>query len=367
MSASDQAAHVTADITVVLACHTADRWNSIVAAVESARAQQLKPASIVVSVDHNRFLGERLRGELNGVEVVDNDSRHRGASATRNAGAAAARTNFVAFLDDDETAAPDWITALIAPFADPAVVGTGGLYRPNWLARKPAWFPDEFAWAVGGSFTGMPTEPARVRNVWSGNMAVRTAAFRAVGGFRGGFGKLAGQSRPEDTDLCIRVAAASRGHWVYVPDAVIEHEVPANRSTFAFFIRRSFAEGKGKIEMRAQLANSLAGGHDSHGGHVRAGTLANETSYLTHTLPRGFVRHLCEGAPGFARSGAIAIGVVAAGAGAATAVLATLGTAGRRSLAEHQHSDGASSAAAPTQTATAVEPIGAVAAAEPVS
>ena len=340
----------TADITVILACHTEDRWHSIVAAAESVRRQDLRPASIVVSVDHNHALAERLRLELEDVTVVENESPHRGASATRNAGAAVARTAFVAFLDDDETATVEWISRLIAPFADQAVVGTGGLYRPNWLAGKPSWFPDEFAWAVGGSFTGMPTERACARNVWSGNMAVRTAAFHAVGGFRSGFGKLAGQSRPEDTDLCIRVATASGGHWVYLPDAVINHDVPGNRSTFAFFVRRSFAEGKGKIEMRAQLATGV-------GGDRHADTLANESSYLTRTLPRGFVKHLREGGRGFARSGAILVGVVAAGAGATAALFAAHGRVGRGTRTVTNEVADASPSAAPIEAAGAVEPV----------
>ena len=44
-----------------------------------------------------------------------------------------------------------------------------------------------------------------MRNVWASNMAVRRAAFDAAGGFREDFGKVGAVSRPEDTDLCLRV------------------------------------------------------------------------------------------------------------------------------------------------------------------
>jgi hypothetical protein len=53
-----------------------------------------------------------------------------------------------------------------------------------------------------------------------GNMAVRTDVFRQVGGFRTDFGKRGSIPQPEDTDLCIRMAEATGGHWMYVPEAI---------------------------------------------------------------------------------------------------------------------------------------------------
>jgi hypothetical protein len=51
-------------------------------------------------------------------------------------------------------------------------------------------------------------------------MAVRTDFFRAVGGFRSDFGKVSARSSPEDTGLCIRIAASVAGaRLVYTPDA----------------------------------------------------------------------------------------------------------------------------------------------------
>jgi GT2 family glycosyltransferase len=76
-----------------------------------------------------------------------------------------------------------------------------------------------------GAYEGLPTVTAPVRNVWSGNMAVRTDAFRKLGGFRTYFGKCRSTSQPEDTDLCMRMAAATGGPWMYVPTAAVNHIV----------------------------------------------------------------------------------------------------------------------------------------------
>ena len=211
-------------------------------------------APVILAVDHNPVLSASLRMQLPDVRVVDNDSEFRGASGTRNAGAQAADTEFLAFLDDDEIAEPDWLATLMSAFVDPDVVGTGGRYLPEWDVRRPSWFPDELAWVVGGHHTGMPDSAARVRNVWSGNMAVRANIFDKVGGFRTDFGKVGARSRPEDTDLCIRMAAAvPGGYWMYLPEARIRHAVPVDRSSFAFYLRRCWAEGTGKDRIEERV------------------------------------------------------------------------------------------------------------------
>jgi GT2 family glycosyltransferase len=237
---------------VVMACYTADRLDSIRAALASLERQTLKPRQVVIAADNNDPLAEYLTEEFPWITVVVNHGE-RGASSTRNRGVEAVDTDLVAFLDDDETAEPDWLREVIGPLSDLEVVGTGGRCVAAWPGGKPSWFPDEFAWVVGLSYEGMPTSTAPVRNVWAGNMAVRTEAFRAVGGFRTDFGKRGSSSEPEDTDLCIRMAAATNGRWMYVPTATINHLIPRSRTSLQFFISRCFSEGRGKAALARQI------------------------------------------------------------------------------------------------------------------
>jgi glucosyl-dolichyl phosphate glucuronosyltransferase len=290
--------------SVVIACHTEERLPSLMRAIVSAQKQTPSPSQIIVAVDHNERLCTVLR-ELSDIDVVD----HRGdpgASGTRNAGAALALAPLLVFLDDDVEARPDWLRELLSPFADASVVGSGGMTRPAWQGPRPDWFPDEFGWVIGASHTGLPTTLARVRNVWSENMAVRREAFERVDGFRQGFGKLGLTSRPEDTDLCIRVGvSAPSSHWVYVPTAVVDHEVPPERATLAFFLRRCYWEGAGKIELSAHLGDER--------------DLGDERSYLLRTLPLGILRDLRTGK--VTRALAIVAGAGAAAVGAAVSVV----------------------------------------------
>jgi glucosyl-dolichyl phosphate glucuronosyltransferase len=299
-------------VSVVIACHAEERWASLTRAIESAASQAPPPAAVIVAVDHNPPLSARLRAAFPQVAVADNAGT-RGASATRNAGGVLVTTPLMAFLDDDATAHPGWLARLLEPFVDPDVIGIGGGVDAVWATGRPTWFPDEFAWVVGASYTGMPDHTAPIRNVWSENMAVRRDAFEAVGGFSIDFGKVGHTSRPEDTDLCIRMtAAAPVGGWMYVPDARVDHEVPSVRSTLRFFLRRSFWEGRGKVELSRKLADQR--------------DLRSERDYLRRTLPEGVARRLLAGlrhrrGGDLAQAGSIVVGVLAAAAGGAVSLV----------------------------------------------
>jgi len=298
-------------VSIVIPTHSEQRWPLLVRTVASARSQLYPADEIVVVVDHNQALFRRARRDLAGVTVLEN-LYTQGVSGNRNTGAFHTRTPLIAFLDDDTIAATDWLNRLVAPFADPDVIGTGGGISPAWEGTRPKWMPDEFLWAVGGSYAGMPTRTAPIRNVWSASMVVRRDTFQAVGGFRTGFGKLGGQNRPEDTELCLRMSALAGGTWMYVPDAVIRHAVPASASTFAFFLRRCYAEGRGKVQMAGLLEGSKS--------------LSSERDYL-RSLPRAVARNIADAARGRGlayalRAGGVLAGVAAAGVGGAAETLA---------------------------------------------
>jgi GT2 family glycosyltransferase len=302
----------TADATVVVITHSTQRWPFLETAVENILSLTDAPRQLVICVDHSEELYELVKKRWPQVTVRLNTGE-RGASGTRNAGARCAETPFIAFVDDDISVREGWLARLLAPFADPAVVGTGGGVAANWETRRPNWFPEEFDWVVAASYRGMPTVQSAVRNVWSENMAVRAEVFNAVGGFREDFGKVGNRNSPEDTDLCIRMAASVPGAtWVYAPDALVSHHVPVGRTAFSYFLRRTYLEGRGKVEMARLLG--------------RQEKLKDEQDYMRKTLPSGIFAGLWETArhgrvSGFLKAGAITAGIIAAAVGAADGIL----------------------------------------------
>jgi glycosyltransferase involved in cell wall biosynthesis len=293
--------------SVIIAAHTFQRCASLTQAVASAMEQQPRPHEVIVVVDNNADLYEWVRVQLPDVVAVDHRGP-RGASATRNSGARAARGSILAFLDDDAVARPGWLLNLTAPLARPGVVGVGGYVEPVWLGAVPHWMPEEFLWVVGASYRGMPLTAGPIRNVWSENMAVTRADFLKIDGFREGFGKSGLEARGgEDTDFCIRLASAIKdGFWWYEPSARVGHSVPPGRSTLRFFMLRCYNEGQTKAEMATML-----GARDG---------LQDERRHATKTLPAGMTRELRQAIArkelvAAQRASAIGVGLCAASLG----------------------------------------------------
>ncbi|MGI5225343.1 glycosyltransferase family 2 protein [Actinoallomurus sp. CA-142502] len=265
-------------ISVVICAYTEDRWDDVLAAVASVRAQSLAAHEVIVVVDHNPALLGRLRPALPDVKVIPN-SGPRGLSGGKNTGVAASAGDVVAFLDDDATAEAGWLSAMAGGYDDANVAGVGGLTLPRWDGVAPRWFPEEFAWVVGCTYRGMDRGP--IRNLMGGNASFRREVFDVAGGFRSGIGRTAG-GRPlgcEETEFCIRLRqAAPETVLLYDDNAVIWHRVPAERARFAYFRSRCYAEGLSK----ALVTRSVGVGDG----------LASERRHAVVALPRGVARGL---------------------------------------------------------------------------
>lgn len=299
-------------VSVIICAYTADRWDDLLAAVASVGAQSLPPSELIVVVDHNPALYTRLKSALPDVVVVAN--RHKpGLSGSKNTGVALARGELVAFLDDDAVAEPGWLHFLNAGYTTDAVMGVGGLTRPLWETQRPAWFPEEFDWVLGCTYVGR--KPGPVRNLLGGNASFRRAAFHLAGGFSGEIGRRAGNRRPlggEETEFCIRLNKLyPEAKFIFDPNAVIWHRVPAARARFSYFRARCYAEGLSK----ALITRSVG----------IAASLSVERHYAAVTLRRGISRGLAgaiRGEPaGLARCTAIIVGLLWAGTGYAAGVL----------------------------------------------
>jgi GT2 family glycosyltransferase len=267
------------EVSVVVAAHTLDRWDDIVAGLDALAHQTVPPLETILVVDHNEELLTRARGAFPGVRVLDN-LRTSGASGARNTGIAQAGGSVIAFVDDDARPEPDWIERLLPAYDDEHVLAVGGVARPVWPERRPAHLPPELDWLVGCTYLGQPTVRSDVRNLWGCNMSVRAEVFATIGDFDEEVGRIGliplGN---EETELCIRIAQRlPEARIVFEPSAVVHHRVTEARCRWSYLVTRSHAEGISKAAM-----SKVVGTGDA---------TSDERRYATRVLPKGVLREL---------------------------------------------------------------------------
>jgi GT2 family glycosyltransferase len=301
----------------VICAYSDRRFKLLQAAVAAVLDQTSTNDEVVVVIDHNEQLLELARASLvNGgtknisgppapIRVIPNQNE-QGLSGARNTGVSHAGGDLVVFLDDDAVPRSGWLSQLTQAFADPTVIGIGGLAAPAWEAAPPAWLPEEFHWVVGCSYKGLPQHPAEIRNPIGANMAFRRTVIEQAGGFTDGLGRVGRTPLGcEETEFSIRATRVTGGRIMYEPQATVDHLVTVDRLQLRYFLRRCWAEGISKA-----IVSRLAGSEAA---------LASERTYATRTLPLGVLAGVRDGfrgeRNGFARAGAIIAGLTITAAG----------------------------------------------------
>lgn len=161
-----------------------------------------------------------------------------GVATARNAGLAATDASLIAFLDDDEAAAPHWLAALLKGLAD---TGADAVFGPI-TGRAPVaatWlrpYLERFFGREGPARTGPIDHPYGCGN----SLLVRRTALPGPAPFSTN----ADQAGGED-DALFAALAARGGRFGWAVDARVEEFAPAHRATLKYALARAFAYGQG--------------------------------------------------------------------------------------------------------------------------
>ena len=244
------------NITIILC--TYNRCESLAKALTSAAALRV-PESIeweVLVVDNNSRDQTREVVE----EFVDRyPGRFRylsepqpGKSYALNSGIREAQGTVLAFMDDDVTVEPCWLTNLTATLHSGEWAGAGGRILPGNNFSPPRWLSltaPRARYALAplalfdlGEQPGQLTEPP-----FGTNMAFRKEMFEKHGGFRTDLGPRPGSEiRNEDTEFGARLLA--HGERVrYEPSAVVYHAVSEDRVRKKYYLDWWFDKGRADI------------------------------------------------------------------------------------------------------------------------
>ncbi len=170
----------------------------------------------------------------------------------RNAVLGLATGTLLAFIDDDETPSAQWLQALIDT---KAATGADVVFAPV----VATYLPDTPAWMIAGRYferqrfaTGdtVPVNEARTGNV----LLARSLLAPLPGPFDLSFGNTGG----EDTRL-FRTLAATGARFVWCDEAEVFEEVPADRATLKWLLRRSYRVGQTYLRSEWQAADGVRG------------------------------------------------------------------------------------------------------------
>ncbi len=179
-------------------------------------------------------LVERMASAL-GLPIKYRHCPARNISIARNGCLDASDADFVAFIDDDETASSEWLTRLVHRMEATGADAVLGPVRAGYAPDAPGWmragdFHSTFPVVVGGE----------IRTGYTCNVLIRTAA-PSIAGRR--FSLARGQSGGEDTQFFDEVYRAG-GRIDYAPDAWVDEFVTRERATLGWLIRRRFRAGQ---------------------------------------------------------------------------------------------------------------------------
>jgi glycosyltransferase involved in cell wall biosynthesis len=273
---------------------TYNRYDLLSGAVDSLLAQDMAPNDIeIIVVDNSpdqdaaaqfgaRYEGTRVRYLLEPIA---------GLSNARNVGAETCSARYVAYIDDDAVAAPDWARNLVVGFQKfkPGAGVAGGRIVPRWITPRPDWLPDEL---IGNlsivDWGGTARAVGRTEWIAGCNIAFDRATLLNLGGFSRALGRV-GEGiallSNEESALIEKFANIGRGA-IYVPEATVEHLIEPARLSREWFRRRAAWQAVSDYIKDPRKASQYAG--------AAAERLRRELLSENRALPPGFVRPLSE-------------------------------------------------------------------------
>ncbi len=219
-------------ISIVIPAFNAEKY--IARCFDGLRAQKnVRDQCEIIVVNNAGQAGAMVReiAQRHGARVLEQSNQ--GASAARNLGAQSARGDIVLFLDGDCEPDPNWVSAMIAPFAEPIVVGAGGMKQTHQRGLMPQFIQAEFDYRYD-----QVRSHRYIDFIDSGTAAYRREIFLQNRGFDTSL------MDAEDVELSFRLS--EQGHkMAFARNAIVFHEHPSSvweylRRKFTYAYWRSF-------------------------------------------------------------------------------------------------------------------------------
>jgi len=267
-------------ISAVICTH--NRASFLRSALRSLTAQTLDPSAYEILVVDNASTDDTrsvVDGEKRGQPLVRYVREAAiGVSRARNAGWRSARSDFVAYLDDDAIAEQHWLERMLRflESTTPQPGAVGGKIEPIWARPRPSWLSDEMARAltvVDWSDDVIVLKPDQW--IVASNIGFPRRVLEEIGGFRVDLGRQGSRLLSNEENLA-RIQIEKQGYRCYYhPGIVVRHHMHASRISQSWFKKRLYWQGVSDAWMRRHLF------HESAIGWFAKGTRSFVRQFLT--------------------------------------------------------------------------------------
>lgn len=175
-----------------------------------------------------------------------------GHSLARNAALAAARGEWIAYLDDDALAFPDWLTSLhrVIENGGRDLAAVGGLTEPAWPdGAKPEQVSPRWVFFLSCIQDKARRSSKDGAKVCGANLAFRRDALHSVGGFRNELGRIGGRLTGGEETLAVRLLVRGGYDVIYDPTVRVKHRIPRERLAVEWIRKRAYWEGVTLVAM----------------------------------------------------------------------------------------------------------------------
>lgn len=170
----------------------------------------------------------------------------QGLSHARNRGWQEAKGDYVAYIDDDCKAPPDWLAVAQEIIETVAPVEFGGPHYPFYNTAKPHWWRNAYDSRHTGGFERAAGYLEPHMELIGNNLFFQRAIFAQIGGFDPDLGVTGNTLRyGEETEIHVRLCRHDPTHRAYYdPRLFVYHLVRPEKLSLCWQLRSTFMHGR---------------------------------------------------------------------------------------------------------------------------